>query len=93
VVVVVPPGIEHEAGMRQRREERLVEAFVVQAGVDGVDGPCARYRCAILVAMLVHLDRSRRMQIRWMTARQVVKNREVVQVEPQSKGVWGSPWG
>ena len=37
VVVVVPPGIEHEAGVGQRREQRLVEAFVTQAAVEAFD--------------------------------------------------------
>lgn len=31
MVVVIPPGVEHEAAVRQRREQRLVEAFVAQA--------------------------------------------------------------
>ena len=37
VVIVVPPGHEHEAGMRQRREQGLVEAFVAQAAVEAFD--------------------------------------------------------
>ena len=37
VVVVMPPGIKHEPGMRQRREQRLVEAFVAQAPVEALD--------------------------------------------------------
>ena len=54
VVVIVPPGVEHEAGMGQRREQRLIEAFVPHTPVDGVDGPCTRHRCAIVVAVFVH---------------------------------------
>jgi hypothetical protein len=29
-IVIVPPGSEHEPGMGQRGEQRLVEAFVAQ---------------------------------------------------------------
>lgn len=34
VITIVPPGHEHEAGMRQRREQGFVEAFVAQAAVE-----------------------------------------------------------
>ncbi|KIT98651.1 hypothetical protein QU38_02935, partial [Staphylococcus aureus] len=37
VVVIVLPGGEHEPGMGQRREQRLVEAFVPQAPVEALD--------------------------------------------------------
>ena len=38
VVVVVPPSVEHEAGVGQRREQRLVEALVPEAPVDPKGG-------------------------------------------------------
>jgi hypothetical protein len=38
LVIVVPRDIEHEAGMGQRSEQRLVEAFVAQAPVDPKGG-------------------------------------------------------
>lgn len=34
MIVVVPLGIEHEAGVSDRREQRLVEAFVPKAPVE-----------------------------------------------------------
>jgi len=37
VIIIVPPGHEHEAGMRQRREQGLVNAFVTQAAVEALD--------------------------------------------------------
>ena len=37
VVLVVPPGAEHEPGVGQRGEQRLVEAFVTQATVEALD--------------------------------------------------------
>jgi len=33
-VVVVPSGVEHEADVGQRREQRLVEAFGSQAAIE-----------------------------------------------------------
>jgi len=35
--MIVPPRHEHEAGVRQRREQGLVEAFVAQAAVEALD--------------------------------------------------------
>jgi len=37
VIVVVPPSVEHEADVGQRREQRFVEAFVPQAPVEAFD--------------------------------------------------------
>lgn len=37
VVVVVPPGIEHEASTGQGRKQRLVEALVAQTPVEALD--------------------------------------------------------
>ncbi len=36
-VVVVLPGVQQSAGLRQRREQGLVEAFVAQAAVEALD--------------------------------------------------------
>jgi len=36
VVVIVPPGIEHEVRVRQRREQRLVAALVAQAAIEAL---------------------------------------------------------
>jgi hypothetical protein len=37
-IVIVPPGSQHEPGMGQRGEQRLVEAFVPQATVEPKGG-------------------------------------------------------
>ena len=37
VVVVVPPGAEHEPGVGQRGEQCLVEAFVAQTTIEALD--------------------------------------------------------
>jgi len=37
VVVVVPPGVEHEAGVGPGLKQRLVKAFVAQAPVEALD--------------------------------------------------------
>jgi len=35
--VIVPPGLEHGAGVRQRPEQRLVQQLVAQAAVEALD--------------------------------------------------------
>ena len=39
VVVIVPPSGEHRTGLRQAGEDRLVEAFVSETGVEALDEP------------------------------------------------------
>jgi len=41
VVVIVPANVEHEAGMRQRREQCLLEAFIARAAVEALDNQSA----------------------------------------------------
>jgi len=38
-VVIVPPGGEHEPGMGQRGEQRLVGTFVAQTAIEALDDP------------------------------------------------------
>jgi hypothetical protein len=50
-VVIVAPGFEHRAGMRQRAEQGLVQQLVAQAAVDGGGRPLQPdIRVAILEA-------------------------------------------
>ena len=37
IVVVVPPGGQHEPGMGHRGEQRLVEALVAQTAIEALD--------------------------------------------------------
>ena len=39
IVVVGPPMSEFDAGLGQRREQRLVQQFVSETAIDGEDGP------------------------------------------------------
>ncbi len=61
-IVIVPPVGQHEPGMGQRSEQRLVEAFVPQAAVEALDEAVLHWlaRCDIVPLDLALLRPSAR---------------------------------